>query len=240
MKKKPSILDYLKYRFKSVNEHGVHSPFVFDLVTNVIYADRDYYAYKPLERLRVQLLETDKLVENRKISDWAAEALAPKYAQLLFRLINRFQPDNVFEIGTSIGIETAYMAKANSSATVLKIEPSQNNALAVKENFKALQLNNIDVIAGFRDVLQQLNTLDFVFINIQTLDDASVVLSQCFAKADENSVFVINDISVSKEMKAIWEEIKSNDAVKVTLDLFQLGIVFFRKEQAKEHFVIRF
>jgi hypothetical protein len=41
-------------------------------------------------------------------------------------------------------------------------------------------------------------------------------------------------------MKEAWEEIKMHDRVTVTLDLFYFGIVFFRKEQVKQHFIIKF
>lgn len=244
MKKKTSIVDYLKYRLKSVSEHGVHSPFVFDLVTNVIYTDKDYYAYKGLERFREQLLRSDKLVDNLKISELAADALTPKYVKLLLRLANRFQPDTILEIGNSIGIETAYMASANSAAKIIKLESSKNLAVVLKENFKALKLDNIAIVTEPLEklpvVLDRLNTLGFVFINMQSSEEVLNSFSQSLAKANENSVFVINDIAVSKEMKSVWEEIKNNDAVSVTVDLFQLGIVFFRREQVKEHFLIRF
>jgi hypothetical protein len=40
-------------------------------------------------------------------------------------------------------------------------------------------------------------------------------------------------------MEEAWEIIKNHEEVKVTIDTFQWGIVFFREEQEKEHFVIR-
>ena len=61
----------------------------------------------------------------------------------------------------------------------------------------------------------------------------------CLQFVNNESFFIFDDIHWSKEMESAWEEIKKHPKVKVTIDTFQWGIVFFRKEQEKEHFIIR-
>jgi hypothetical protein len=41
-------------------------------------------------------------------------------------------------------------------------------------------------------------------------------------------------------MEEAWAAIKADNMVKVTIDMFHMGIVFFKKELTKQHFNIRF
>src|SRR5438105_2536711 len=122
------IIKYLRYYFTSQTKHDIHSPFVFDLVTNIINNKAVFYAYKPVENLRRKLLSDTSTIEvedfgagsgflkkrRRSIAAITATSAKPaKYAQLLFRLVNRFQPETILELGTNLGISTLYLATAN-------------------------------------------------------------------------------------------------------------------------------
>ncbi|MGQ0826860.1 MAG: O-methyltransferase [Bacteroidota bacterium] len=261
MKKLFLAYNYLIYRLKSTNEHGVHSPFVFDLLNQVIYNKSDYYTYKTIEELREQLLNSDKKVKCidlgagslknntglKSIKQIARHAAKPpKYAQLLFRLVNRFQPSEILELGTSMGISTAYIAAANSKANITTIEGCTEIAETAKQNFKQLELKNIEQITGnfdavLSDLLSKKEKLDFVFFDGNHRKQPTLsYFEQCLQKANENCIFIFDDIYWSNGMKQAWEEIKKNGRVTVTIDLFYMGIVFFRKEQVKQHFIISY
>lgn len=254
---------YLAYWFKSVNEHGVHSPFVYDLLMNVIYVQADYYPFKNIEKIREQLLDSDKKImftdlgagkkkasssgSIKKIKNIAQQsAKSAKYGQLLFRLVNHFQPSQVLELGTSLGISTAYLASANKRVKIITIEGSKEVADIARQNFKQLQLQNIEqVIGNFDDVLptiiNDLPTIDFVFIDGNHCKKATInYFNICLKKVHSNTVLVFDDIYWSDEMIEAWDEIKRNNRVSVTIDLFFMGLVFFKQGQAKQHFVIRF
>ena len=261
LKKLHLIYNYLIYRIKSVNEHGVHSPFVFDLLLSTIYNKKDFYAYKNIESLRQQLMQSDQMLScidlgagsshgnknSRSVKQLVTfSAKPPKYAQLLFRLADHFQPKEIIELGTSLGLSTAYLASANSGIKVISIEGCAEIAAKAKENFNKLNLKNIEQHTGnFDDVLpkilSQKSKVDFVFFDGNHRKEPTLnYFKECLDKADENSVFVFDDIYWSSEMKEAWTEIKMNERVTVTLDLFSFGIVFFRKEQVKQHFIIRY
>lgn len=261
MKKLFSIYNYLAYRFRSTNEHGIHSPFVYELLTNVIYTKTEYYTYQAIEELREKLLTSGEIIEctdlgagslknNRKkrsIKQIARTALkSPKYAQLIFRLVNHFQPKQVLELGTSLGITTAYMASVNSKANIITIEGCKEITDVARQNFEQLELKNIEQLTGNFDVvlplvLNEKEKLDFVFFDGNHRKGPTLnYFEQCLQKAQEDSVFIFDDIYWSAEMKEAWEEIKQNNRVTVSIDLFYMGIVFFRKEQAKQHFIIKF
>lgn len=258
MKKLFQAYRFILYFFRSKNEHGVHSPFVFELVTQVIYNDKDYYAYKKIRELRHELLGSDQGIHceemgagsgsrSRTVSELIKNAAKPpKYGQLLFRLANHFQAGQILELGTSLGMSTCYLAMANSRSKVISIEGCEEAAGKAQENFKKLELANISQRVGNFDsvlpeVLKELDKLDLVFFDGNHRKDPTMAyFRQCLSKTTEESVFIFDDIYWSPEMKEAWEEIKKHKEVTVTVDLFYLGIVFFRKEQVKQHFVIRF
>ena len=224
---------------KAGNEHSVHSPFVFDLLTKVIYNRVEYYSFKKIENLREELLDSKKIIVKHTVK-------SVKYTKLLFRLVNYFQPAQIIELGTSVGISTAYMASVGSKINVVTIEEQQEIAEIAKENFAKLELKNVEQIVEDFDkilptVLNKYQNLDFVHFAGNHSKQATLNhFSQCLEKANGNSVFVFDNIYQSSEMKAAWEEIKNNDRVRVTVDLFCMGIVFFRQEQVKQHFVIKY
>lgn len=272
------IYNYFIYRSKAINEHGVHSPFVFDLLMDVIYNRNDYYCFKAIEKIREQLLDSKKTIllietdwdknaksinkspstgnqqaedENKtiekKVSQVTKQNILPtKYSQLLFRLVNHFQPSQILEIGTSLGINTGYMAAVSSKIDVITIEENPEIAEIAKQNFKQLKLKNIEQKTGSIDailplLLTKYQNLSFVYFDgNHSKQDTLNYFYLCLEKADETSIFVFDSMYLSSETKETWDEIKKDDRVTVTLDLFYLGIVFFRKEQVKQHFVINF
>lgn len=256
-----ALVNYVKYRTKSVNEHGIHSPFVFNLLTQVFYNKTKFYSYSTIESLRSKLFENDKLInhidlgagsqinKNKQltISQIAIQAAkSEKYAQLLFRLVNYFQPQTIIEFGTSLGISGAYLASGNLKAKLITMEGSPEIAAVAKQNFKALQLINIEQLVGNFDdllpaVIKENEKLDFVFFDGNHRKEATInYFTQCLKNSHEHSVFVFDDIYWSEGMQKAWEEIKSHTKVTVTIDIFQMGIVFFRTEQVKQHFVVKY
>lgn len=258
------VLSFIKYYLTASNGrgHGIHSPFVFDFVTKVMNDRRQFYAYDSIEQIRKNLLADNKVLtiedhgagstvtksDERKVCDIARSALKPKkYGQLMFRMINYFGSNTILELGTSLGITTLYLASANTKASVFTFEGARQAAAIAKQNFTALSLNNITVIEGnFDDTLQQqLNKLpsaDFAFVDGNHRKEPTIrYFEQLLEKATESSVLIFDDIHWSKEMEEAWKYIKQHSSVTLTIDLFFIGIVFFRKEQkVSQHFTIRF
>lgn len=256
---------YLRYYFTAANGkgHGVHSPFVFNLIIKVLNDGTKYPAYKEVETQRNMLLgnetiitvedfgagSTKGLTKQRVVQQVAATSLKPKkYAQLLFRLVQHFQPKQILELGTSLGITTAYLAKANPAHAVTSMEGSASIALIAQQQFDALQLKNITVVTGnFDETLQPLinkteQPFDFVFIDGNHRKEPTLrYFEQLLAKANNDTVFVFDDIHWSAEMEEAWEQLKQHPQVTLTVDLFFIGLVFLRKEQKeREHFIIRY
>ncbi len=252
---------YLLYLIDAKNRHGVHSPFVYKLLDEVIYDKTTYEEFAAIEELRAGLVNDNRSItitdlgagstvntnKTRRVSDIAKNsAKPPKLAQLIFRLAKWLKAENILELGTSLGISSAYLAKACPNSTVYTVEGCPETAKAAYTNFEQLGLENIQLITGnfddkLPDLLQKTERLDLVFIDGNHRKEPTIsYFNQCLEKAYEDTIFIFDDIHWSQGMEEAWEAIKGNERVTITLDLFFIGIVFLRKEQVKEDFVIRF
>jgi predicted O-methyltransferase YrrM len=253
---------YVSYFFSAKSVRSVHSPFVFELVTKVIHGKNNFYSFDKIENLRSRLFDSDTTIDvhdlgtgksgKRKIREIAEKSLTTaKYCKLLFRLANHFSPAVILELGTSLGISTAYLARADLKTKVITIEGSESILYEARKNFEILGLKNIETVFGnFDDVLEkilmqyclpQTDQCVLVFFDGNHRYESTMrYFRQCLAYANNDSLFVFDDIRWSEEMEKAWEEIKQHPRITVTIDLFSMGIVFFRKEQAKQDFVIRF
>ncbi len=250
---------YILHLIKSTRLHGIHSPFVFDLYNRVITHTGTYSIFPVIEKIRKELYKSKKRIP---IEDFGAgsriqntptktinhiaktSANPPRMAQFLFKLINFQQPATILEIGTSLGLTTSYLAAAKKKAQVFTLEGSPELSEQAQLLFKKLQLKNIEVITGNFDktmpvLLSKLETLDFVlFDGNHRYEPTLRYFDWCRAKATESSIFVFDDIYWSEEMEKAWKEICSHPAVMLSIDLFQIGLVFFRKQQPKQHFTL--
>lgn len=255
------IIDYVKHRLASKSRHGTHSPFVYKLTDEVIYdfsSEKDYYVIenqrKKLLNDRSEVIVTDlgagsHLNKNRvkQVRQIARNALkSPRLAQLIYRLAKNTQPEQIIELGTCLGITTAYLAKACPQAEVTTIEGCPDTAKVARANFDSLDLTNVDLKVGNFDhllpeVLGGTDRLDFVYVDGNHRKEATLnYFNWCLPKVHSESLLIFDDIYWSKGMKEAWEEIKRHPEVTVTIDLFWIGLVYFRKGQAKEHFKIKF
>lgn len=186
--------------------------------------------------------------KNRTVADIAKHAAKnKKLAQLLFRIADHYQPKTMIELGTSLGISSAYLASACPNAKLFTIEGSAAIAGIAKKNFQFLGLHNIESITGNFDdvltgVLKKISRIDLVFIDGNHRKDPTIkYFSQLIDHSSPSSLFIFDDIHWSGEMEQAWEIIKQNEKVTLTIDLFFIGLVFFRQDfKAKQHFTIRF
>ena len=255
------ISDYLKHRFTSKSRHGTHSPFVYKLTDEVIYDFNAKSDYKSIEAQRKKLFNDDSLIQvtdlgagshlnknrTKKVKQIAKNALKnPRLAQLIYRLAKDNQPKSIIELGTCLGITSAYLSKACPEADVITIEGCPETAKVAYRNFQELELDNVELRVGNFDtllpgVIEQEPRLDFVYVDGNHRKEATInYFNWCLSKVHEGSLLIFDDIYWSEGMKEAWEEIKCHPEVTVTVDLFWIGLVYFKKGQAKEHFKIKF
>ena len=246
---------YLVYLQKAKTKYYLHSPFVYQFYLNVLEGETDSQL-KSILRLRGKLRNNNTLLKaedfgtgnslSKTVDDIEKKvAVRHKYGVLLYRLVNYFKPQNILEIGTSIGLSSSYIALANVHSRIVSLEGSKEIAELAKQNHAALQIRNIKLVTGsFNETLptslQQFSSVDLVFFDGNHTKEATFnYFQQCLSKSTENSIFIFDDIYWSAEMSEAWEEIKQDARVTLTLDVYQFGICFFRKEKlTKEDFAL--
>jgi predicted O-methyltransferase YrrM len=255
---------YIHYYLTASNGrgHGVHSPFVYDFIRNVLMDKSNYPAYQQVESLRSALKQDETIIEvddfgagsgmdktkQRSIASIARYAAkSPKLAQLLFRIVHYYRPEHILELGTSLGISTAYMSLANPDACIITAEGSPAIAARAIKNFQSLQCSSIELVQGNFDdslppLLSKLPVIDLAFIDgNHRLQPTLRYFDQLLANTGKHSIIILDDIHWSAEMEQAWSMIRQHPDVRVTIDLFFIGLVFLRDEfHVKQHFTIRF
>ncbi|MEN9344948.1 MAG: hypothetical protein RLZZ60_417 [Bacteroidota bacterium] len=250
--------NYLIYFFSAGTAHAVHSPFVYQLVQQVIRVRKQKPYYHLIELIRSKMLKSKAMIAMQGLGAAAQSGQKPlseivrnsskssKYAELLERMCAYFQPEYVIEIGSAAGISTMYQALALPNGQIHALEGNAGLVKVMKHNFEQMGLQNIVVHEGLFSqtlpvVLNELPRVDYVFFDgDHSLQSTLAYFESCLQKAHTGSIFVFDDIRWSDDMHLAWQKIKQHPAVTVSIDLYAIGIVFFRTEQETEHFTIRY
>jgi predicted O-methyltransferase YrrM len=264
MRKLITAAKYIKYFFSAKTKHAIHSPFVYELLTKVINQKTIKSEHSEIEKHRTDLLRNKNSItvtdlgagaktnksKQKKISVIVQRTQKnKKYAQLLYRLAANFQTDTIVELGTSLGITSLYLAKANTATQLITIEGCTETAAIATRNFEMLSAKNINLLVGSFDellpnVIQSIakeKKTTFIYFDGNHQKEATLrYFNWCLRVVNEKTVFVFDDIRWSEGMEDAWESIKQNPKVTVSVDLFFMGIVFFNPHLQKQNFVLRF
>lgn len=258
------LVNYIKFRLysKPVGGHGIHSPYVYKLYTEVIERDNKNTIFEKIEGYRKELkrcglsIIRKSIAENinagyrgeevslRKIAKTVS--IPPHLGRLLFRLCSHYQPKSIVELGTSVGISSMYLAAGNNNASLYTVEGDETVLGIAQARFRQYGMNNIQTFPGsFEDqlphILSELKTVDMVFIDGDHNGRALInYFDQILSKTNENSIVVIDDIRWSKGMERAWNYICDYPQVSVSIDLFRCGVLIFEKGITKQHFTLRY
>lgn len=251
------IWQALKHYASATPIDVLHSPFVFNLYNNCIKKQPPAPIFTAIETQRKSLLKNDTVIyytdygalnnsSKLTIKKIAAKHLKPaRIAQVLFYLTKYLKPTNILELGTSLGITTAYLVSANQ-AKVTTIEGCKDVQQFAIKNLADLKLNNhVNYVLGnFNDVLPNLlngyKTIDLAFIDGNHTYHATIdYFNRLLPYMHNNSCIIFDDIYWSRGMTNAWKEICNHPQVTASVDLFFVGLVFFRKEQKQQNFKLR-
>lgn len=253
---KKSVMLYRRIRYRK--GFGVHSPFVYNLITRVIEEPCSYYKFEDIELERRKLMYRegeitypDRQQKGRLRTCTIAgiverEAISPKRGALLFRLTNYFQSRNILQLGPAMGISTLYLTSYAPGLKCIAIENIPEYAGIASDVFQKAALNPIDLrVGGYRDLfpraLVDMQQVDFVFFNtLYEQQHNAWLFTEAMKYVHPDTVFVFDGIRLTKQMRTFWKEVCSHPAVTVTVDLYSMGIVFFNPKLYKRNYIVYF
>ena len=249
------LLPYLKHLLFAKGPHGVHSPFVFKLITDVL-KQQHVEAWKPIEDARRKLLSNDSvyvvkdfgagskgLQTTRTYSQSVASSAMPKKkGEALHLLVEHIQPSGLLEIGTHFGIGTLYLSEPlHSTKKIITLEGDPTHAAEARTLFHSFQKENIEVVEGnFNDTLPTtLNAfpeMEFVYVDGNHTEEATLRYFEILLQHKNITCIVFDDIYWSKGMMRAWKQICSDARIELSLDFYWFGVIFLNGRMRKEHF----
>ncbi|MGM0565139.1 MAG: O-methyltransferase [Bacteroidota bacterium] len=255
--------EFLKYQLFAKSIKTIHPPFAYDLVQHLKSQEMPPDHKRAIFSIKRKAANNNNIIEHtdmgasangkdyirtfKKVADIAARSgISHKYGKLLYHLVNYFKPENILEMGTSLGISTLYLSLANKKANIITMEGCAETAHVAKSYIKKGGAENVKVYVGGFDsllpqALQEMPSVDLIFYDGHHKYNPTM---EYFRKskpyAHDNTVFVFDDIHWSKEMHKAWRHIIHDKDVTLSLDFFQLGIVFFKKGISKQNLIIRY
>ncbi len=234
---------------RSKTRYDVHSPFIYNFITEVLEDARHYYAFDEIEYLRDQLLNDATFIHvedkgagshktkraERQVKEIAATSLSTqKFGELLFRMVNHFQSTNILELGTSLGISALYLAKGNVSGHVTTIEGSEQIGARAKSLLTASGQQNITLIVdefshAIETAFSKVNDrFDLIYIDGNHQLEPTIHYFEYLLKHHSlpETIFIFDDIHWSRGMESAWRHVQNHAQVTCTVDLFFKGIAF--------------
>jgi predicted O-methyltransferase YrrM len=254
---------FLNFLPHSVNRYRVHSPFLYSLIAEVLRKGQSIEEFEKIEKARQEYLDSDEIIRKTdygvrkedgkpdvypvKMKQIASASLtSPRHARRLYRLARYIKADCMLEIGTSLGLTAAYLARANPEARIITLEGCPELCRKARKLYENLGITNIEVLEGrFEETLpaalDKLGIIDLVYIDGNHQRQAMLEYTDaCLTCVKNDSVIVFDDIHASPGMEEAWEIVKNKPEVKLSLDLFFSGWIFFRKESSRQHYHLRY
>lgn len=252
------LSEYISYFFKAKGRHGTHSPFVYQFVSECLKTNMDNNFVLERKKLFNSLKNDKKTIE---ITDFGAgskrlgnirsvksifktNTSKGKYGVLLYKITKFYKPKNILELGTSLGVGSFHFSKANSDSQIITLEGCPEIYKVALENLQKSNCLNVKCInSTFINFLKE-NTgekFDLIFVDGHHDGEALInYLEHLKHYSHNDTIFILDDIRWSDSMLSAWNKIIQSSEYNLTIDLFRMGIIIPRKQQEKEHFVIRF
>jgi predicted O-methyltransferase YrrM len=254
------IKSFLKYWLEAVDGHSLHSPFMFDLYEKVVRAKDEGTDFSMNERLRSKLLDNPtqllihddfganakKKSKERTVKDIASSSLSSEKFSRLYARIARYQGSrNIIELGTSLGINSLYLASEKKSR-VTTFEGSRAVAAVARSTFEFANASNIAIVEGNIDStlplwLEQHEKVDLAFMDANHRYEPTLKYFRLIKRrAHFKSVVILDDIHYTEEMEKAWNEILRDPQVCGSVDLYRSGLLFFDPSLNNQHVVLQF
>jgi predicted O-methyltransferase YrrM len=253
-----SAFEYINYKINSKGRYDIHSPFIYDFVNSCLKIKGEMKLKQSKKTLKdayrnnknsITISDagagSKKLGNERVISKiFKVSSSKGKYADLLYKIAKHYKPDRVLEMGTSLGYGTLHLSLGFPESKIDTVDACTNTQKIARESLEKFDLGNIEFFnQTFIDFFKKSDGIpfDLVFVDGHHDGDALIDYIEKLEKITHNdTIFILDDIRWSRSMKEAWNALIKMDKFHVTIDLFRMGILVKRPQQAKEHFVVSY
>lgn len=232
-------LSFFRYR----KGYGVHSPFVYNLITKVIEEKNKFYAFDEIESFRKKLISEN----NERSAVTIQETQHPNYGQFLFRMVNFFRCRTIIQIGSATGVMGLYLALASRTQNECYLLEERSGLLqSVKDYALAHNLRKIHFREGaYEENLENLHAIlseaDLIFINqLSHSTNEKKITHLCESFIKKEGILILNNINGNEKVKNIWYLMKEHPQARITMDLYVVGLIFFNDKLPKRHYKVYF
>ncbi len=256
------FVKYISYKLTARHRkgHGIHSPFVFRLISEVVAHNPDSARLREVSLWHHTLLKNRHMIstntfgagshlgENqaRQVSLMARKSsVSSKYGRLLYRLAEFFKPGEIVELGTGLGVSGAYLKAGAPQSILTTVEGDAARSAFVATGFLKIRYPDVRVVnQTFDDFLADFEPGSLplmIFIDGDHSFEATMrYYKRLTAHIQHGTILIIDDIHWSGDMERAWEQIKKEKSSALTVDLFFMGLVFFREGIIPQDFIVNF
>lgn len=243
MKAKRKIKKYLTKGIRKVRYRkgfGVHSPFAFSLITQVIGEKTPFYAYEEILQLKKKCSRITALLPKFV----SLRLPSTKILFLLYRLINRFQSQHLLEIGNQGGLVSYVMGLPNTTAELISIGADADKLEQAAALFDQETPHNHCFIHG--EPVKVLGELpegyraDFIYIHAEAARHADELYAALRERIHPHTVILIESIKTDKNARRLWNYFRYSPEIRVSLDLYEVGVAIGHDRFYKQHYIVSF
>ena len=244
----------IQYVWHAKSSYYIHSPFVFNLLTNVINRRIEPSEFQKLNSIRSELINNNDKIEIEAVGTSSVTtkafvssiakrySVSSKYGRLLYNLVNHFQPSTILETGTGLGLSAANMALGNSHATVHTIDAISSLSNVAKQTLNNHNIHNVVFHNGQLDevlekICKDIQPIDAAYLDANHTYDATLRYFNILQPYLTTKAFVvIDDIHWSKDMNRAWKKLCQHESVTLSLDFYRMGVLFLNPDLSRENF----
>lgn len=231
---------------KSLKGHGVHSPFVYSFLDEVLNDDRYFHFYDTLSRYN-QKSRDDKRDKKQTVHfDNGCKSLKTKELRLLFRMVHHYKPthilDLLLDVDSSAAVTSCVMASADKVSTlVTALVNNYNNGLKARKILSTFQVDNVHIETwNGKDAFDRINFEQFEMIIYHFPNSKSISLSN-LPELKEHTIWICTGIHFSNQVSQFWQKWIGEPNVAISISMWRIGIlVISKKHYGKQHFSFRF
>ncbi|MCF8231158.1 MAG: class I SAM-dependent methyltransferase [Bacteroidales bacterium] len=264
-KKNYQIIQFLKYITIGRSIHSTHPPFAYDFYRNILKTKIKEQDKQLIQRIRNKGLRNRNVIEHTDMGAGSGDkeyirtykrvsrivkntSISNKFGGVLYNLVRHYQPQNILEFGTAAGISTLYLSlPGTENSQLITMEGCAELATVARSNFKKAHVSdNIQLITGNFDsvlplAMHRMTRIDLAYIDgNHTKKPMLDYFNTLLPKVHNDTIFVFDDIHWSQEMTKVWNTIRNHEQVTLSVDLFRMGIIFFKKELSRQHLILRY